>query len=170
MSLLTIKHSGMMLENTAGRSCSVLNRIILAAKRRCKSPKKQTRKDVTLSSTQSVGFEPTSRINDRMISNHLQYHYGNSANKLNFYAHIQIRLSMYTISMKPNPTTLALSLFHVKSLQNHKIIRIIMQIKVVVTIFKAFILHLRHVINNRIVCCDGTIHVIHIDYWHSKIL
>ena len=39
------------------------------------------RKDVTLSSTQSVGFEPTSRINDRMISNHLQYHYGNSANR-----------------------------------------------------------------------------------------
>ena len=26
------EHSGMMLENTAGRSCSVLNRIILAAK------------------------------------------------------------------------------------------------------------------------------------------
>ena len=39
------------------------------------------RKDVTLSSTQSVGFEPTSRINDRMISNHLQYHYGNSADR-----------------------------------------------------------------------------------------
>ena len=32
MSLLTIKHSGMMLDNAAGRSCSALNRIILAAK------------------------------------------------------------------------------------------------------------------------------------------
>lgn len=45
------------------------------------------RKDVTLSSTQSVGFEPTSRINDRMISNHLQYHYGNSANVLYLHPH-----------------------------------------------------------------------------------
>lgn len=32
VSLLTIEHGGMMLENTAGRSRSVLNRIILAAK------------------------------------------------------------------------------------------------------------------------------------------
>ena len=32
MSLLTIEHSVMMLDNTAGRSRSTLNRIVLAAK------------------------------------------------------------------------------------------------------------------------------------------
>ena len=33
----------------------------------------------SVDTTQSAGLEPTSRINDRQISNLLQYHYGNSA-------------------------------------------------------------------------------------------
>ena len=58
-----------MLEKTAGRSRSVLNRIILAAKRRCKSTKVLlARKDIDLSPTQSVGLEPTSRINDHGLA------------------------------------------------------------------------------------------------------
>ena len=39
------------------------------------------RKDVTLSSTQSVGFEPTSRINDHGLAVRSNNHYGNSANR-----------------------------------------------------------------------------------------
>ena len=62
-----------------------------------------------------------------------------NANKLNFYAHIQIRLNMYTISMKLNPIMLDLSFFHVNPLQNHKIISIIMHINTVEIIFIVFI-------------------------------
>ena len=40
------------------------------------------RKDVTLSSAQSVGLEPTSRINDHGLAVRSNNHYGNSANVL----------------------------------------------------------------------------------------
>ena len=64
-----------------------------------------------------------------------------------FYNHMQTTLRRYIISMKPNPITLAFSLFHVNPLQNHEIISIIMHINAVVIIFKVFISHLRHIID-----------------------
>ena len=90
------------------------------------------RKDVTLSSTESAGIEPTSRIIGAPHRNYILAIYLSNL----FYANIHIRLSMYTISMNPNPIMVGLSFL---PFANQNIISIINVIKTVVITFKAYI-------------------------------
>lgn len=88
------------------------------------------RKDVTLSSMESAGIEPTSRIIGAPHRNCILAIYLSNL----FYDHMQIRLNMYTISMKPEPIIVGLS-FSPFTKQN--IISIINAIRTVVITLNA---------------------------------
>ena len=89
------------------------------------------RKDVTLSSMESAGIEPTSRIIGAPHRNCILAIYLSKV-----YAHIQIRPSMYTISTKPKHMSVGLSFF---PFANQNIISIINAIKTVVMTFNVYI-------------------------------